>query len=76
MLYLNKNAKHTLFKKNPRRYSAFGLDWSVINSNYKNTLDFAQPGSNHYFRIDKNGDVINEIYLRELILCLRSSFPG
>tara|TARA_B100000575_G_C23143146_1_gene665925 strand:+ start:10839 stop:12041 length:1203 start_codon:yes stop_codon:yes gene_type:complete len=66
--YLNKNAKHTLFKKNPRRYSAFGLDWSVINSNYKNTLDFAQPGSNHYFRIDKNGDVINEIYLRVKLL--------
>ena len=28
--YLTKEAKHTLFKKTPRRYSAFGLDWNLL----------------------------------------------
>mgnify|MGYP001371233500 CR=1 FL=1 len=62
--YLNIGAKHTLFKKNSKRYTMFGLDWSIINANYSNSENFGLPGSNYYFRIDRNGDLINEIYLR------------
>ena len=62
--YLTKNAKHTHFKKNYRKHTTYGIDWNIINSNYKNTDDYAQPGSKHYFRIENNGDLINELYLR------------
>ena len=62
--YLTKDAKSTLFKNKSRRHTLFGLDWNVINSNYKNSSNFASPKSTHYFRIENNGDLINDIYLR------------
>ena len=63
--FLTTGAKHTLFKEYHRRHALFGLDWNIINLNYNNTTDgFITAGSKHYFRIDNNGDLINEIYLR------------
>lgn len=62
--YLTKDAKSTLFKNKSRRHTLFGQDWNVINSNYKNSSNFALPKSTHYFRIENNGDLINDIYLR------------
>jgi len=65
--FLTTGAKHTLFKEYHRRHALFGLDWNIINLNYNNTTPeggFITAGSKHYFRIDNNGDLINEIYLR------------
>ena len=62
--YLTIGAKSTLFKNKHRRHTLFGKDWNIINSNYKNSANFAPPGSKHYFRIENNGDLINDIYLR------------
>lgn len=62
--YLTKDAKSTLFKNKYRRHTLFGQDWNIINSNYKNSANFGLPKSKHYFRIDNNGDLINDIYLR------------
>ena len=65
--FLTTGAKHTLFKEYHRRHALFGLDWNIINLNYNNTTPdggFITKGSKHYFRIDNNGDLINEIYLR------------
>ena len=62
--FLTKNSKHTHFKKTHRNHTQFGLDWSIINANDKNLRDYASPNSSHYFRLENNGDLINEIYLR------------
>ena len=62
--YLTIGAKSTLFKNKHKRHTLFGKDWNIINSNYKNVSNFALPGSKHYFRIENNGDLINDIYLR------------
>ena len=62
--YLTKGAKSTLFKTKHRRHTLFGQDWNIINSNVKNSPNFASPGSQHYFRIENNGDLINDIYIR------------
>ena len=58
-------AKHTHIQKTHRNHTQFGLDWSIINSNYKNSANFASPNSSkHCLRLENNGDLINEIYLR------------
>ena len=62
--FLTTNSKHTHFKKTHRNHTQFGLDWSIINANDKNIVDYAPPGSSHYFRLENNGDLINEMYLR------------
>ena len=63
-VYLNKNPSHTHLKKNTKKYSKFGIDWIVINSNTKNQADYGRPNSAYYFRIEKDGDLINNLYLR------------
>ncbi len=67
--YLTIGAKSTLFKTKHKRHTLFGKDWNIINSNYKNSANFAPPGSKHYFRIENNGDLINDIYLRIKVKC-------
>ena len=62
--YLTTGAKSTLFKNKPKRHTLFGKDWNIMNANYKNVSNFASPGSKHYFRIENNGDLITDIYLR------------
>tara|TARA_B100001094_G_C18167692_1_gene793138 strand:- start:187 stop:1374 length:1188 start_codon:yes stop_codon:yes gene_type:complete len=62
--YLTKNAKHTHFKKNYRKHTLYGTDWNIINANYKNIDDYVSPNSRHYFRIENNGDLVKDIYLR------------
>ena len=62
--YLTKNAKHTHFKKNYRKHTLYGTDWNIINANYKNIDDYVSPNSQHYFRIENNGDLVKDIYLR------------
>ena len=63
-IYLNKNPSHTHLKKNTKKYSKFGIDWIVINTNTKNLPDYGRPNTSYYFRIDKDGDLINNLYLR------------
>lgn len=62
--YLTKNAQHTHFKKKYRKHTLYGTDWNIMNSNFKNVDNFASPNSKHYFRIDNNGDLIKDLYLR------------
>ena len=62
--YLTGNAQYTHFKSEHKRYSQFGTDWIIINNNFKGLPNYGQPNSNYYFRIEKNGDLINNCYLR------------
>ena len=62
--YLTKNSQYTHFKSEHRRYSQFGTDWIIINNNYKGSANYGQPNSSYYFRIEKDGDLINNLYLR------------
>lgn len=59
--YLTTDPKHTLFKKNHKTHTIFGTDWNIINVNPKDNI---QPATQYGFRIDKNGDLMMEIYLR------------
>ena len=76
--YLTKNAKHTHFKKNYRKHTLYGTDWNIINANYKNIDDYVSPNSQHYFRIENNGDLVKDIYLRikKLYILLSMCHPN
>ena len=62
--YLTTNPNHTHFKSNYRQYTQFGNDWIVLNNNNKGTADFINKNSSYYFRIEKDGDLINNLYIR------------
>ena len=61
---LNKDPQKTFFKKNYRTHTIFGTDWNILSNNFNGPDDFIKPNSKYYFRIDKNGDVIKNLYLR------------
>jgi hypothetical protein len=61
---LNKDPQKTFFKENYRKHTIFGTDWNILSNNFNGPDDFIKPNSKYYFRIDKNGDVIKNLYLR------------
>ena len=69
--YLIDNTKNTFFKKSYKRYTYFGMNWSVI-SNDDNPTYYASgssfnpfcPNSKTYFRVPFAGDLIVDAYLR------------
>ena len=64
---LNKDPQKTFFKENYRKHAIFGTDWNILSNNFNGPDDFIKPNSKYYFRIDKNGDVIKNLYLRILL---------
>lgn len=62
--YLTKNANSTFFKKKFETYSDYGSNWIQLSNNDKGIDNFVMPGKSLYFRINQDGDLINEIYLK------------
>jgi hypothetical protein len=62
--YLTTNANSTFFKKKYETYSDYGSNWIQLSNNDKGVDNFVTPGNSLYFRINQDGDVINEIYLK------------
>ena len=60
--YLTTNPNHTHFKSSYRQYTQFGKDWISFGNNNKE--DYIQPNSSYYYRIEKDGDLLNNIYIR------------
>ena len=61
--YLTDNPIHTHFKTNYRQHTEFGSDWIVVGNDNKNISSIA-ANSSFYFRIEKDGDLINNLFLR------------
>ena len=62
--YLTHNPESTHFKRNHKRHTHFGVDWICISNNNKNISNYCLPNSSYYFRIEADGDLINNLYLK------------